>query len=94
MHRVKSSNLHSHSYDPLEQKYAVKFNCPSCKGDGCATCKHQWHTGQVYEYEGVPVEKYTKIRDASSPGAAFHAEIVKHKDPKTGKGFEFTKRPA
>lgn len=94
MQRLKSSNLHSHAYDPLEQKYSVLFNCGKCKGNGCADCKHQGHTGQLHVYEDVPAEKYAAVRDAPEKvGSVFHREIVKHRHPETGLGFKFTKRP-
>lgn len=91
---VRSSNLHAHDYDPVAQRYSVRFNCGACAGLGCPKCKHEGHTGQVYDFEGVPPEKWELVRDAESKGAAFNQHIKNWKHPETKQGFKFTKRLA
>lgn len=84
-----SSQLHSSSYDPVEETLTVRFRCGSCAGKGkpegsefgCDKCGGKGH-GDPYKYKGVPVEAYVAVRDAESVGAAFHQHIKKA-------GYEF-----
>ncbi len=99
MIRVKSSNIHSIGYDPVEKQLSVMFNCSSCReGRGCAACDYGGHNGQVYTYEGVPAEHYAAVRDAESVGRAFGEKVKAYKHPaghpEEGQGFKFSKRPA
>lgn len=94
MIRVQSSNLHSHDYDPVEQKYSVRFNCSGCAGLGCEKCKNEGHAGKVYDYTPVPPEKWAAVRDAESVGSSFHKEIKAWKHPETKQGFTVNQRPA
>jgi hypothetical protein len=94
-----SSNIHSHSYEPVDQKYSVLFLCSKCKGNPpCAACADKGHGAEVYDYSPVPAEKWAALRDAESVGSAFHREIKSYKHPaghpEEGQGFKFSKRPA
>lgn len=94
MTKVKSSNLHSISYSPVDEVFSVQFNHTPCSGAGCVKCAGTGHTGQIYDYEGVDAERYAKVRDAESIGTAFHEHIKGYRVPETGEPLKFTKRPA
>lgn len=92
----KSSQIHSHHYEPDTQNFHVRFSCRRCKsagheevpGHGKVTCPDCGGKGypKTYTYTGVPVETYVAVRDAESVGSAMHKLIVKNKDR-----FPFTK---
>lgn len=77
---ASSSQIHSTSYDPIEERLTVRFNCPVCRGNGqssagdCPRCNGQGHAG-TYAYPNVSADKYGQIRDADSVGSAFHRLI-------------------
>lgn len=43
--------------------------------DGKDTLQVEFNTGHVYEYPGVPLEKYHEFRKADSKGSYFAANI-------------------
>jgi hypothetical protein len=77
---VKSSQIHSLSYDNENSLLHVKFHC-SCKG-GDSNCNKCGGTGEgaVYEYPNVPAQTHEAIRDADSVGSMFHKLIRAHPD--------------
>lgn len=94
MQKVESSTIHSIGYDAVDQSLQVLFNHGACAGRGCEKCGNSGHSGQMYTYSEVPVEKYVAVRDAESVGRAFGDEINNWKNPDTKEGFKFTKRSA
>lgn len=47
----------------------------------------QFHSGAVYEHEGVPLEKYAAFTGAASPGKFFNSKIKgAHKGAKISDG--------
>lgn len=86
---VKSSNLKSIAYDPVDRKLSVRFRCGDCAGEGfvpgrgsegepdgetCSKCGGRGHTSE-YHYTDVDDKDYAALRDAPSPGKAFHSVI-------------------
>jgi len=80
----QSSQIHSSAYDGDTQQLFIRFNCPSCKGNGKAEgsefgCEKCAGTGfsSSYVYDAVPAEVAAKVREAESVGSAFHQAIKK-----------------
>ena len=81
-----SSQVHSTSYDPVEQQMEARFVCGGCAGQGkpegsefgCEKCGGQGFSSH-YRYFDVPQESYLAVRDAESVGKALNEHIKKPK---------------
>jgi hypothetical protein len=75
--KVKSSQIASIAFDPIDQRLAVRFLC-SCKGGDakCLKCKGTGE-GAEYHYEGVPQSHYIALRDEKDSVGKKFAALIK-----------------
>ncbi len=75
-----STQVHSTSYEPVDRTLNVRFVCSPCKGTGrageddCSRCSGAGHSSE-YQYEDIPVEVYSALRDAESVGGTFNSLV-------------------
>lgn len=90
---VTSSSLHSHRYDPVDERLLVRFHCSACKdkvlATPCLKCAGRGYT--TYQYDRVSPDRWVAIRDAKSTGTAFHQHIRSAKDARGDFLFKGTK---
>lgn len=65
---VKSSQIHSVGYDPINNLLRIRFK--------------DWHgePGSLYEYRQFPAEEFMKFQEAESLGRHFTQNIKPHKE--------------
>lgn len=93
---VKSSQVHSIRYDPIDQTMDVRYACGSCQSKGtngagsCPKCGGMGHSSE-YRYQDVPAEVHAMVRDSPSVGSALNTFVKqgKHTDPP--QPFKFTR---
>jgi hypothetical protein len=56
---IESSMISHHAYDPNSRKLTVKYK----------------KTGDVYEYDDVPMDKHATFTESASPGKYFNDKI-------------------
>jgi hypothetical protein len=75
-----SSQVHSSSYEPVDQTLNIRFHCVCKDKDSeCPKCGGRGY-GSEYKYTGVGAETYATVRDAASVGKAFGEHIKAHPD--------------
>ncbi len=76
--RVKSSQIHSWSYEPVDQVLHVNFLCFGCRGEkeDCPKCKGSGQSSS-YQYSDVPPNVWDALRSAESAGSALGEHVKK-----------------